>query len=388
MATRVVLALFSVFLWSAAALAAEVQKVRVFAGDEHARIIVLNSDKITGLETRSSPATSTAPARATLLLPGATLGKTVQPRIPIGKAGIKQIQIVQVGDGLQFTIELDDARSLTASKLGDSAILLDLLPIDGKPDETLPTAEHIEAWLSGVSLSRMASQTPRDRKLIIVDPGHGGFDHGAIGTQGTREADIALEISRRTTKLLESRLDVDVIMTRDRDIFIPLRDRAALANRENADLFLSIHANAAPNNYAKGIETYSLASASDANAARVAARENAMAKGWSDKSDPVLGRLLAAGTDRLSRELAFEVQRSVVDDLREVYPDADVVDLGTKTALFYVLVSTRMPAILFEASFLSNSDDERRLRTPHFQQTTANAIVDAVETWLERQSGQ
>ena len=110
------------------------------------------------------------------------------------------------------------------------------------------------------------------------------------------------EISRRTAKLLESRLDVDVIMTRDRDIFIPLRDRAALANRENADLFLSIHANAAPNNYAKGIETYSLASASDANAARVAARENAMAKGWSDKSDPVLGRLLAAGTDRLSRE--------------------------------------------------------------------------------------
>ena len=89
-------------------------------------------------------------------------------------------------------------------------------------------------------------------------------------------------------------------MTRDRDIFIPLRDRAALANRENADLFLSIHANAAPNSYAKGIETYSLASASDANAARVAARENAMAKGWSDKSDPVLGRLLAAGTDRLS----------------------------------------------------------------------------------------
>ena len=148
--------------------AAEIQKVRVFAGDEHARIIVLNSDKISGLETRSSPATSTAPARATLLLPGATLGKTVQPRIPIGKAGIKQIQIVQVGDGLQFTIELDDARSLTASKIGDSAILLDLLPIDGKPDETLPTAEHIEAWLSGVSLSRMASQTPRISSSLSI----------------------------------------------------------------------------------------------------------------------------------------------------------------------------------------------------------------------------
>ena len=260
------------------------------------------------------------------------------------------------------------------------------MPVDGVPDQTLPTAQHIEAWLMGVSLSRMASKAPRDRKLIVVDAGHGGFDHGAIGTIGTREADIALELARRTAHLLESRLDVDVIMTRNRDIFVPLRDRAALANRENADVFLSIHANAAPNNFSKGIETYSLASATDASAARVAARENAMAKGWSDKSDPVLGRLLAAGTDRLSRELAFEVQRSVVDQLREVYPDADIVDLGTKTALFYVLVSTRMPAILFEASFVSNADDERRLRAPHFQQTTAIAIVDAVEQWMDRQS--
>ncbi len=381
-------------LWFMAALflsgiakAAEIQKVRVFAGKDHARIIILNSDTVTGVETRSSPATSTAPARATVLLPASQMGKTVQPKIPIGEAGIKQIQIVQVGDGLQFTIELNEARTLTATEVGDSAILLDLLPLNGTPDETLPTAEHIEAWLAGVSLSRMASSTPRDRKLIVVDAGHGGFDHGAIGTQGTREADIALELARRTAEQLETRLDVDVIMTRDRDIFVPLRDRAALANREHADLFLSIHANAAPNNFSKGIETYSLASASDANAARVAARENAMARGWSDKSDPVLGRLLAAGTDRLSRELAFEVQRTVVDNLREVYPEADIVDLGTKTALFYVLVSTRMPAILFEASFVSNSDDERRLRAPHFQQAMSDAIVDAVETWLERQSG-
>ena len=381
-------------LWFMAALflsgiakAAEIQKVRVFAGKDHARIIILNSDTVTGVETRSSPATSTAPARATVLLPASQMGKTVQPKIPIGEAGIKQIQIVQVGDGLQFTIELNEARTLTATEVGDSAILLDLLPLNGTPDETLPTAEHIEAWLAGVSLSRMASSTPRDRKLIVVDAGHGGFDHGAIGTQGTREADIALELARRTAEQLEARLDVDVIMTRDRDIFVPLRDRAALANREHADLFLSIHANAAPNNFSKGIETYSLASASDASAARVAARENAMARGWSDKSDPVLGRLLAAGTDRLSRELAFEVQRTVVDNLREVYPEADIVDLGTKTALFYVLVSTRMPAILFEASFVSNSDDERRLRAPHFQQAMSDSIVDAVETWLERQSG-
>jgi N-acetylmuramoyl-L-alanine amidase len=376
-------AIFACLLSTASAV--ELQKVRVFAGKTHARILVINSDAVVDMETRSSPPTASAPARVTLHLPGVQRSDSVAARIPIGEAGIQQIQIVEIGDGVQFTIELDEARTVTAREIGQSAILIDLLPKNGTPDETLPTAEHIEAWISGVSLSRNAKGTPRGRKLIIVDAGHGGFDHGAIGTQGTREADIALELARRTARGLEQRMDVDVIMTRDRDIFVPLRDRAALANRENADLFLSIHANAAPNSFAKGIETYSLASATDANAARVAARENAMAKGWSDKSDPLLGRLLAAGTDRLSRELAFEVQRSVVDQLRSVYPDADVVDLGTKTALFYVLVSTRMPAILFEASFVSNPDDERRLRAPHFQQTTASAIVDAVEAWMGRQ---
>jgi N-acetylmuramoyl-L-alanine amidase len=309
----------------------------------------------------------------------------VQSRIPVGEAGIQQIQLVEVGDGVQFTIELDEAREIQAQAIGKTGVLVDLLPLNGKLDPGLPSAEHIEAWLSGVSLGRVAGGKPRGRKLIVVDAGHGGFDHGAIGTTGTREADIALEISRRVALGLKKRLDADVVMTRDRDIFVPLRDRAALANRENADLFLSVHANAAPNNYAKGIETYSLASATDASAARVAARENAMAKGWSDKSDPLLGRLLAAGTDRLSRDLAFEVQRSVVDSLREVYPDAEVVDLGTKTALFYVLVSTRMPAILFESSFVSQPEDERRLRSAHFQQTIADAIVDAVGTWFDRQ---
>jgi len=368
--------------------AAEIEKVRVFAGTNHARILVINSDTVENVETRSSPATASAPARATVHLPGVQRGEAVQERIPIGDKGIREIQVVEVGDGVQFTIELEGARSVHSQAVGESSILIDLLTENGTEDETLPTAEHIDAWLKGVSLSRMAGVPPRERRLVVVDAGHGGYDHGAIGTQGTREADIALEIARRTAHALEQRLDVDVIMTRDRDIFVPLRDRAALANREDADLFLSIHANAAPNNWSKGVETYSLASATDANAARVAARENAMAKGWSDKSDPLLGRLLAAGTDRLSRDLAFEVQRNVVSRLRDVYPDAEVVDLGTKTALFYVLVSTRMPAILFEASFVSNAEDERRLRAPHFQQTTADAIVDAVDAWLQRQKDQ
>ena len=110
-----------------------------------------------------------------------------------------------------------------------------------------------------------------------------------------------------------------------------------------------------------------------------------MAKEWSPEGDPLLGRLIAAGTDRLSRDLAHEVQTTVVRRLRAQYGEAEVTNLGTKTAMFYVLVSTRMPAILFESSFVSNVEDERRLRSPHFQQAEADAIVEAIGAWFSRQ---
>jgi len=367
------------------AQATTLEKVRVFNGDGHARVLLIADSPIEGMETRSSPGTALAPARATLILPGTSMGIEVGESIPIGEQGIIRFTVTDLGEALQFNIEMKQARMLRARSIGKSAVLVDLTLPGRGVDPSLPTVERLDAWLRGVSLVRAAGGPPRTRRLVIVDPGHGGFDHGAIGTQGTREADIALEIARRTARGLRTELGVEVILTRTRDEFISLRDRAALANTENADLFLSIHANAAPTSRPHGIETYSLASASDAAAARVAARENAMAKDWDEDGDPLLGRLLAAGTDRLSRDLAHEVQTSVVRRLRSTYGEAEITDLGTKTALFYVLVSTRMPAILFESSFVSHPGDERRLRTPHFQQVTADSIVEAVGTWFARQ---
>ncbi len=365
--------------------AATLEKVRVFTGDGHARVLLIADAPILGLETRSSAATALAPARATLILPDTVLGAGVPTEIEVGDRGIQRCAISDIGGRLQFNVEMDEPRVLRARPLGERSVLVDLRVPGRGGDTSLPTPEQLEAWLGGISLTRSAGDGNRKHKLVVVDAGHGGFDHGAIGTTGTREADIALEIARRTARALRDRLGVEVLMTRDTDVFIPLRDRSLLANQENADLFLSIHANAAPNNVAKGIETYSLAGASDASAARVASRENAMAKDWNEEGDPLLGRLIAEGTDRLSRELAHEVQRSVVSNLEGIYGEGEIVDLGTKTAMFYVLVMSRMPAILFETSFVSNASDERRLRTPHFQQATADAIVEAVGTWFSRQ---
>ena len=126
--------------------------------------------------------------------------------------------------------------------------------------------------------------------------------------------------------------------------------------------------------------------ASDAAADRVARRENALAlTDASGEANLLLGKLLADGTSQLSRELAISIQSTVVDQLRRRYGDEQVRDLGAKTALFYVLVSTRMPAVLFEASFVSNSHDERMLRTPHFQDAVAESIALAVKDWLDSQ---
>ena len=368
-----------------AAQAATLEKVRVFNGDGHVRILLIADAPIEGLETRSSSGTAIAPARATLILPGTRRGPDVGTNLPIKERGIDRITMADLGEALQFNVEMSGARMLRARSIGKAGILVDLTEPGRGVDPELPSEERLDAWLRGVSLIRAAGGPPRNRKLVVIDPGHGGHDHGAIGTQGTREADIALELSRRTATALKEKLGVDVLLTRDSDVFISLRDRAALANTENADLFVSIHANAAFTSTPKGIETYSLASASDAAAARVARRENAMAKEWSHEGDPLLGRLIAAGTDRLSRELSHEVQTTVVSRLRAKYGHDAVTDLGTKTAMFYVLVSTRMPAILFEASFVSNQEDERRLRSPHYQQAQADAIVEAIGAWFSRQ---
>jgi N-acetylmuramoyl-L-alanine amidase len=221
---------------------------------------------------------------------------------------------------------------------------------------------------------------PRPR--IVVDPGHGGWDSGALGLTGTREADIALGIARRLAKELEDRLDAEVFLTRQDDTFMELRDRAAMANALDADLFLSVHANAAPGPTAWGIETYYLSDASDSRAASLAARENATV-GDPTLAESLLEDLALSGTHALSRALATGIQTTTVSQLREVYGTEQIRDLGVKTARFYVLVFTRMPAVLYEASFLTNDADEMRLRQPLFQQRTAEAIASAVEAHLE-----
>jgi N-acetylmuramoyl-L-alanine amidase len=210
---------------------------------------------------------------------------------------------------------------------------------------------------------------------IVIDAGHGGHDPGAHGN-GINESELVLDVALRARAILAARPGVDVVMTRDTDVFIPLEERTAIANRQSADLFLSIHANASRNSKAHGIETYFLNFASNPEAEAVAARENS-ASGKTMHSLPEIVRAIALNNKiDESRDFADTVQKSMVRKLAA--RNAQLKDLGVKQAPFVVLIGAGMPSVLAEISFVTNRQEGQLLKTPAYRQQIAEALADAV----------
>ncbi|MGE3509116.1 MAG: N-acetylmuramoyl-L-alanine amidase [Vicinamibacterales bacterium] len=215
---------------------------------------------------------------------------------------------------------------------------------------------------------------------IVVDPGHGGHDPGAKGG-GTTEAALVLDIALRLEKRLQEDAGVEVVLTRRTDAFVPLEERTAIANRAAADLFLSIHTNASSARRAAGVETYYLNFASTAGAAGVAARENA-ASGQPMSALPDFVKAIATNDKQdESRDLAVQVQRSLVQRLRPAH--RTLRDLGVKQAPFVVLIGASMPSVLAEVSFLTNQEEARLLKGPSYRQRIADALFDAVQRYQQ-----
>jgi N-acetylmuramoyl-L-alanine amidase len=210
---------------------------------------------------------------------------------------------------------------------------------------------------------------------VVIDAGHGGHDPGAHGN-GINEAELTLDVALRVQKLLEKQAGIEVLMTRDTDVFIPLEERTAIANREGADLFLSIHANASRNVQARGIETYFLNFAMNPEAEAVAARENATS-GQAMHSLPDIVRAIALNNKiNESRDLAETVQRSMAKRLGA--KNRELRDLGVKQAPFVVLIGAVMPSVLAEISFVTNKHDGALLKTQAYRQQIAQALFDAI----------
>lgn len=303
-------------------------------------------------------------------------------RVRLPGLSLRGARVEEIGDGLVQEVRLEPVggtamlRLVLAGTAGEVKhtvlqdpyrLVLDVYrPKEGDPDEP----------------GRGAMQPLR---LIVLDAGHGGHDSGAVGPSGVQEKDVVLDVTRRVAKKVEAGLGVKVVLSRDRDVFVPLRDRTNLANKQRADLFVSIHANAHPQSVSEGVETYFLSSeASDSSARQVAAIENEVIQLESPSSrhrgevlKSILWDLAQSEFQEESSFMAETVQDSMSKSL-------NLVSRGVKQAGFYVLGGAAMPAILIEIGFLTNRREEKKLATAAHREALARAIYAGLAEYKRR----
>ena len=215
---------------------------------------------------------------------------------------------------------------------------------------------------------------------IVIDPGHGGKDPGAIGYRGTKEKDIALDVAKRLEKKISKNMNVKIILTRDEDIFLKLGERTRFANENNGDLFISIHANAAEDRRASGFETFLIGPNRNEAAVRVAARENAVLELEDDNitklTDEALiqATIAQAGFASFSEKFAALVQEEMGKRIQSK-------NRGVKQAGFYVLMGASMPNVLIELGFISNPSEEKKLKSSQYKDALATSIYRAIEKY-------
>jgi N-acetylmuramoyl-L-alanine amidase len=307
------------------------------------------------------------------LLKGVRLGQ-YRPdvvRVVLDTENIKDYKVFPLSEPSRLVIDVKGERRTEISRLDES--------ISSKPEAVAETRREEPVAVERKSKPARKPAVSKIRR-IVVDPGHGGHDPGATGPNGIMEKDVVLAIGLKLRELLKDDLGLDVVMTRTTDVFIPLEERTAIANKVNADLFLSVHANAAPNHSASGIETYYLNLAKTEKAAQLAAKENGTSLEKVSVLQAILFDLMANYKLNDSAHLADEVQKSLHKKVRSRH--SDVKNLGVKQGPFYVLVGATMPSILVETAFVSNIQEESRLKDPAYQEMTAEGIMDGVRGYI------
>ncbi|TKJ39768.1 hypothetical protein CEE37_10855 [candidate division LCP-89 bacterium B3_LCP] len=242
--------------------------------------------------------------------------------------------------------------------------------------------------MTDAEIQRKLQQEAEQWKIdcVVIDPGHGGKDPGAIGPSGLKEKTVVLDIALRLKKLIEKKTDLKVLLTRDDDRFIALKDRTKFANQSGGKLFISLHCNASSYKSASGCETYILKPAKSERAMDVALRENSVIRYEESRNmyqdlteeNYILLAMAQAEFARESEALASIVQKNTRLQTK-------LRDRGVDQAGFYVLIGASMPAILFETSFISNKREEKLLKSKKFRQKIAQAIFDSVIEFKKQQ---
>lgn len=283
---------------------------------------------------------------------------------------------------LQFDVGGLVHRVRVGKQQGATRIVLDLQQVAYRKIFYLPEPFRLVIDVSKEPPKALAptGQT-RTVRRVVLDPGHGGHDPGAIGPGGLREKDVTLDVAHRAAPLIARELGISTMLTRDADDFVPLDERAARANAFQADLFLSVHCNASEDGTGRGVMTFVLDESRDVHALHIAARENAASAAAAAELATALSQVVDQGVRERSVHFAELLQRSTMASMSQGY--RDLSDQGVKRAGFYVLAGARMPAALFETSFISHPVEEARLNTGDYRQKLADAIVNAVRAYRD-----
>ena len=368
---------------------AQVEGLRFWSNPRYTRVVIdADRDAIfTYRELREDPAIG-KPQRIYIDVHNSRLSKNLQTLVPINDNLLKDARAGQyAGDIVRVVVDIKSFKTFKIFSLKNPfRVVLDVWGVDTEAAQATtpqPSASAPAGTGPGkIPPSAIARQLALGVRRIIIDPGHGGKDYGAPGyLKGVHEKRITLQIAKRLKKMICEQLKCQAILTRDKDRYLSLEERTAIANTQNADLFISIHTNASRDRRAYGVETYILNLATDDEAIRVAAMENATsAKNISDL-DSILQDLMQNAKVNESTRLAGYVQQAMAARLRKRYKT--IRNKGIKQAPFYVLLGADMPSILVETSFISNPRECRRLTSASYQKQLCQGIVDGVRRYIQ-----
>ncbi len=367
------------------------QKVSYSSGPNKARVVVYTSAPAEISETSFSKSEGYR-----LAFQNSRLDKNLLPFVKIEDSILKGIRMEETNPGTsRLVLELNPSRDWKVVSSKNSAKVV--LEIEArKPVVRLASIESAKPELvKNEKPVQTASRTPpvpvvpvpvkKGPPLIVIDPGHGGKDDGAK-SHGLFEKEINLKVSRLLKKYLEKNFGYRVYLTRSDDTFIPVHDRGDIANEKGADLFVSVHANAAKRRSASGIETYYLGAGSSERAQETAARENGelVKSVQDDQVQAILANLLSTTKINDSSRLASRVQGRLYGELSKKY--SGVKDLGVKEGPFYVLHDTNMPSILVELGFITNAREARRMKSSAYLDRLAQSIARGVHSFLKEKA--
>ena len=385
------------------------KKIDYKVGSDSFRVVVYTSEAVTFSQGRLSK-----PERVYINFKETQLADSVAKEIKIGSRFLKGLRLSQLDkENTRLVVDLNESNNLKIGVWSEGHKLFVELSNKKTPDVKVASKSKIpftkkiaskpkipstkavnfdkkvkhnkEPRKVAVKVSKKRSFPVVNKKLplIVVDAGHGGNDLGAKGYRGIQEKNVNLAIALRLKDILTSRYKYRVILTRGDDTFIPLPGRGKIANDNNADVFVSVHANAAPRRAAHGIETYYLGQGHSEEAKATAARENGklVKSVKDDETQEILASMISTTKINQSSRLAGNIQNQLYQSMRKKY--SGVKNLGVKEGPFFVLHDTNMASVLVEVGFLTNPREESRLKQSSYLDRLASSIAKGVSKFVQ-----